>query len=385
MKVKAIEIFTPTLPFRFAFGHSLASRDSSTNLIVKVTLDDGTIGFGEGVPRSYVTGEDIDTAGSAVRDIYAKHFLGQEFAEAKHAVEFLQAKFDELGLNTKRAGSSFCALELALLDAVTRADNISISQLFGGAKQRQIRYDGVVPFAKRSKLALILYFYKFYGFQTIKIKVGKSLDDNIELLKLARKILGPDICLRVDANAIWSLDEALQAAEAFTPFSVASIEQPLAATDLPGLSYLVANISQEVVVDESLCTYSDAEQLVFAKACGGFNIRLSKNGGILASLKIRELARKNGINCHLGAQVGESGIITAAGRIFACVNEPFANYEGADNFFLLKEDLTKENLTVGLGGFGNLVEGIGLGVSVKENAIARLQKDREILPVTASV
>ena len=384
MKITAIETFTPTLPFRFSFGHSLASRASSTNLIVKVTLDDGTYGFGEGIPRSYVTGEDIDTANGAVRDIYAKRFIGSDLKSPEAAIEFLQAQFVELGLESKKAGASYCALELAVLDAVSRSSQKSLCRLFGGAKQSRIRYDGVVPFAKRKILGLMLYFYKLYGFQTVKVKVGKSLEDNIEILKLARKILGPDVCLRVDANAIWSIDEALRAAEAFSRFSVASIEQPVPADDLKGLATLVAEVPQEIIVDESLCTYDDAVKLVESKAARGFNIRLSKVGGMLMSFRLVQLAQENGISCHLGAQVGESGILTAAGRIFACANQPFENYEGADNLFLLKEDLTKENLTVGFGGWGNLIAGSGLAVSVKEGTIARLSYAAEELALSAS-
>jgi muconate cycloisomerase len=77
------------------------------------------------------------------------------------------------------------------------------------------------------------------------------------------------------------------------------------------------------------------------------------------------MAKQFGINCHLGAQVGESGILSAAGRIFACINDPFKNYEGSDNMFLLKKDITKENLTVGLRGLGRLPLGLGLGITVQ--------------------
>ena len=56
----------------------------------------------------------------------------------------------------------------------------------------------------------------------------------------------------------------------------------------------------------------------------------------------------------MGAQVGESGILSAAARVFAACNKPFENYEGSMNGFLLKQDVTSENLTVGFGGIGTL-------------------------------
>ncbi|WP_421020736.1 hypothetical protein, partial [Klebsiella pneumoniae] len=74
----------------------------------------------------------------------------------------------------------------------------------------------------------------------------------------------------------------------------------------------------------------------------------------------------------MGAQVGESGILSAAGRMLAAVNNPFENCEGSNNFFLLKRDLTVENLNVSLGGRGPVLKGQGLGVTVKSDAVSQL-------------
>ena len=71
--------------------------------------------------------------------------------------------------------------------------------------------------------------------------------------------------------------------------------------------------------------------------------------------------------------MGESGILSAAARAFALVNEPFDNYEGSMNGFLMKSDLTNENLTVTPGGFGSLSymrdQRAGLGVSIAEGTL----------------
>jgi hypothetical protein len=86
-----------------------------------------------------------------------------------------------------------------------------------------------------------------------------------------------------------------------------------------------------------------------------------------------EIAQQNNIAVHLGAQVGESGILSAAARSFAMVNKPFENYEGSMNGFLLKSDLTKENLTVSRGAFGDggyaKDERNGFGISIAEGTL----------------
>ena len=61
-RIQTIEILTLRLPFRFSFGHSLAERSSTVNILVRLTLANGIVGYGEGVPRDYVTGETVDGA-----------------------------------------------------------------------------------------------------------------------------------------------------------------------------------------------------------------------------------------------------------------------------------------------------------------------------------
>ncbi len=368
MKIRSLETFKITLPFRFSFGHSLASRAESSNLIVKITLNDGCTGYGEGIPRDYVTGETIDAAEDNVLLKYAPHVIGLEMDNPRTIVEALKSSFNELGLQEKAQGASWCALELAVLDACSRFHGMPVSDLMGKRKLNRIRYDGVIPFGKKKALKAVLWFYKLYGFGTVKLKVGAApLEDDIEKLKLARSILGETCIIRVDANCAWTLDEALKAAEAFKPFRVLSFEQPLPADDWDGLKKLSDAIEEDVLVDESLCTLKQAKELAENKICDAFNVRVSKAGGLFPSQEMINIALANGLKVHLGAQVGETGILSAAARHLASVNEPMENYEGSANMFLLKKDICRENLTAGPGAYGDFkfagkTPGLGLNI-----------------------
>ena len=77
LRVERIAAHLVELPFRFRFGHALASRASSVNLIVVVQLADGSIGYGEGVPREYVTGETPESAITRVTDEYGPDLFGR--------------------------------------------------------------------------------------------------------------------------------------------------------------------------------------------------------------------------------------------------------------------------------------------------------------------
>ncbi len=377
MKIRSIDTYKVTLPFRFGFGHSLATRRCSTNLFVKVTLENGTEGFGEGVPRNYVTGEDIDAAQLNVRRRWAPALIGLDLSEREPLLAHLKAVFYESDLHRTPAGASWCALELAVLDAASRASRLPLSQWLAPVITPEIRYGGVVPFAGAKALVGMLLFYKLWGYRTVKVKLGKDLDSDLYTVRLSRKIMGADTILRVDANCAWNPETAIARADALRAFNIASYEQPVPADDLEGLKKVTEAIPEDVVVDESLCTIEQAKLLAEEKLCNAFNIRLSKVGGFLAAKAMVEIADSHSLKCHLGAQVGESGILSAAARIFACLNEPFENYEGSANAFLLKNDVTRENLTAGFGGRGNLLWArngqAGLGLTISSDRLGQAQ------------
>jgi muconate cycloisomerase len=379
LRVQQLAAYLVELPFRFSFGHALASRSSSTNLIVKVQLSDGSIGYGEGVPREYVTGETADTAFGRVTDEYGPALLERPLATADVATG-LRALRDDLHVDRPAPGATWCAVETALLDAIGHATGRSAADLLGGAARGAARYGGVVPFASGPALPGILLFFRLDGFRDVKLKLGRGESRDVKTVRLARQILGSSVELRADANCAWDAETALQMANRLRPFGLRSYEQPVAANDIAGLARLTASLPEDVVVDESLCSPADARSLIAARACSVLNVRVSKCGGPLAALEMVELARQSGLACQLGAQVGESGILTAAGRLVATLARPgFCHHEGADNLFLLRRDLTVENLTVRPGGRGDALRGSGLGVRVRPDALLALARRHAIV------
>ncbi|MGE3267670.1 MAG: mandelate racemase/muconate lactonizing enzyme family protein [Chloroflexota bacterium] len=372
LRIERIGAHLVELPFRFSFGHALASRSSSTNLIVMIQLADGSIGYGEGVPREYVTGETAETALARVIDEYGPQLMGRELPDREVASR-LRALRDELHLFKAVPGAAWCAVETALLDAIGKAAGRPATDLLGGAARQTVRYGGVAPFASGPALIGLLLFFRAYGFQDVKLKLGRGTDKDVTTVRLARQILGEHVDLRGDANCAWTADEALAMAERLRPYGVDSYEQPVSADDVAGLTMLTAALPEDIVVDESLCSVADARRLIEARACSVLNVRVSKCGGPLAALELVKLADEAGLICQLGAQVGESGILTAAGRLVATVATPgFRHHEGADNLFLLKRDLTVENLTVRPGGRGDALSGRGLGVQVRHSTLVEL-------------
>jgi L-Ala-D/L-Glu epimerase len=378
MRVARVEARLVQLPFRFSFGHALAARSSTTNVIVAVTLDDWAVGYGEGVPREYVTGETPESALARVVDAYAPALIGRDLPTAS-VPEALRQLRDDLHADQASPAAAWCAVETALIDAIGRSLGRPAADLLGPARRPRVRYGGVAPFASGPAMIGMLLFFRLYGFRDVKLKLGRGEQKDLTTARVARRVLGSGVELRADANCAWSVDEALAMAERLRPYGLISYEQPVAADDWDGLSRLTASMSEDVMVDESLCSVEDARRLA-ARACSMFNVRVSKCGGPLAALEIVQIAREAGLRCQLGAQVGESGILTAAGRLVALLADPpFRHHEGADNLFLLRQDLTVENLTARPGGRGDMPAGPGLGLHVNPARLDALTKHQAVV------
>jgi L-alanine-DL-glutamate epimerase-like enolase superfamily enzyme len=377
--IARVDVLTAVLPFRVSFGHALAERRSSTNVYVKVTLDDGSVGYGEGVPREYVTGETIDGAVRALADRFAPALLGRAVGDADIVPTVLGEARRGAAAPGRFDSAAWCALELAALDAFGKAFDCSVCYWLGGSPTVDVYYDAIVPFVPPYLLAPIGLAVRALGYQKVKIKVGSNLDDDLRALRILRRVLGGTVDLRVDANCAWTVDQALFAIRQMRPYRISAVEQPVAADDFEGLRTITAATPETIIVDESLRSEDDARRLVEMRACDAFNLRVSKCGGLLATRRIGQIASDAGLACVVGAQVGESGLLSAAGRHLAASLPAVRYIEGSAGRLLLKDDLTVENVLPGRGGRARTFTGPGLGVRVKPSTLEKYGQTQRTL------
>jgi L-Ala-D/L-Glu epimerase / N-acetyl-D-glutamate racemase len=185
--------------------------------------------------------------------------------------------------------------------------------------------------------------------------------------------------LRVDANEAWAPDEAAERIRDLLPAHISSVEQPVAHEHLDSLAAIRKQVPVPIMLDESLCSMRDAERAAELQACDLFNLRLSKCGGFIPSLRLAEFARRHAIGYQLGCQVGETAVLTAAGRHFAGSVAELKAVEGSYDRHLVKEALGTEDLTFGRGGLAPLLVGSGLGMTVDTAALPRVIARKEQL------
>ncbi|MDD5557518.1 MAG: enolase C-terminal domain-like protein [bacterium] len=379
MRILKIIVRRVRLPLRSEFRHAGAARKATENVVVEAVTDGGLAGFGEGVPRPYVTGETAESAAAALERMDYS-FLSGGWGTAAEGVRAL----DEWEGGATREGTVFpgaarCALGLALLDAVGRTAGEGVTALArpfrrGAVRTGRVRYSAVCSASSMPAAAARLAAFRLYGFGAVKLKVGGGRDE--ALVRMARLLLGPRVDIRVDANGAWDTAAAMRLIPALERYGISSVEEPLSPGCRGDLPRLAAGVRVPIMLDESVCDAADAARALDSGACRLVNIRLSKCGGLLASLRLARLLEERGAGYQLGCQVGESGILSAAGRHFASLAPGLLHAEGSYDRHILARNPVREKLTFGYGGWAPPLGGPGLGVTVDRGALDALTARR---------
>ena len=368
MKLVAATLYALRIPFVESFSHSATERRWSDSVVVRVRDEAGIEGFGEGTPRPYVTGEIVETMLEHLTCELWPRVADREVPPACN-LEALAAFLPETSLAGAIAPhASRAALELAVLDCALRRAGRPLATLLPPRRNR-VTYSGVItagPIARAVQHARQM---RAIGLHDVKVKVG--FDDDIARVTAVREALGHDASLRLDANGAWSFERAVHVLNAVAPLGIAAVEQPLPRGPVEDLARLRQAIPVPIMADESLVTPADAEALIAGEAVDFFNVRISKCGGLARSLAIAERAAKAGVGVQVGSQVGETAILSAAGRHLAAALPTVAFVEGSFGTLLLAEDVSVESVRFGHRGEASLLTGPGLGIRVVEERLRR--------------
>jgi muconate cycloisomerase len=392
MRIRRFTAHVVRLPLKRPFSHASATRRDSENVLVRCELADGTAGWGEGVPRSYVTGE---TPAGCLEQLAATALTEQLDGDcvAWPDVVRLCERFTPAARQDDPRGcygnALRCAVELSILDAFGRLLGEPVSAVTAHyplavpilKPQRQVRYSAVIDSGSAGlrRKSLVR---RLYGFRDCKVKVGQAGDNDAARLQTIRRWIGSNVDLRLDANEAWSGSEAQNKIEPLVKFRISCIEQPVPHAEVDSLADLRHQIATSIMLDESLTSIIDAEAAIAGQTCDLFNIRLSKCGGFLASLMLAARARSANLGFQLGCHPGESGILSAAGRHWACSVAQIRYLEGSYDRHLFRDLLTNEDVTFGYGGLAPALDKPGLGVTISDSMVQKLTTQRQSFAIS---
>lgn len=332
MSSPTLEARSVAVPFRHAFAHASARRTEAANVVVRVTAPDGLVGLGEGCPRDYVTGETV--AGALAWLEGRGRAVAAEVRDLAGLRAWLAGDADDIDRNPSAA----CALELALLDLFARREGQPVEDLLGSPRlARPLKATAV--YGVTSPLAFAAQRLRFLlaGMSDAKLKLtGDPVVDASRARNLAR--------VRLDGNNLWSdADAAAAALQPAAPFAWA-VEEPVAARDWAGMRRVAEATGLALVLDESFTRLADLHAAPDVPRL--VNLRISKLGGVVRSLKALAEARARGFGIIVGAQVGETGVLARAGVLLAATaGEALQGFEGAYGTHLLARDVVRPSVT----------------------------------------
>jgi muconate cycloisomerase len=268
------------------------------------------------------------------------------------------------------------AIEMAVLDIVGKKLNTPLCDLIGGrahdsGDEIPVKFvvAAIAPeVAVRNALPMVV-----SGFSTIKIKVGRNPQADIERVRAVREAVGPAVRLTVDANGGWTVADAVYAINRMEPFDLTLAEQPVPREDIDGLAAVRRKVGIPIMADESVFTVKEALDVIRREAADIISIYPGKNGGILKAQTIAKMAEAAGIPCHIGSNLElEVGSAAMAHLAVATANVRSDRYP-ADIIGPLyhKDSVAVEPFYV-KAGIARLPEGPGLGVELDEEKVVEL-------------
>lgn len=387
MQIVEATLFALRIPFVEAFAHSIKSRTYSDSIVVRLQADDGTVGYGEAVARPYVTGETVDSClrymvgalWPAVRRTDYALGLGE------NALDWLNQIAATLPTGATDAvvawNAARCGFELALVDCLLKSQNVSLAELL--LPQRStVTYSGVITASSVEGAVKHAKRYKQFGLPHIKVKVTGEADQ--ERIAAIRDVVGSDVSLRIDGNGAYTVKTAIATCQTLAQYGIDSAEQMIARGDVAALATVQAESPIPQMADESLITLADAQALIDEKACQFFNLRLSKCGGLAQTIAIAHLAQAKGIKIQVGCQVGETAILSAAGRFLSAYLPDVMFTEGSYGSLLLSQDISRQPIHFGHRGLAKGLRGAGLGVEIQDALLEKYAHQVISLPTALS-
>lgn len=362
------------IPFRTSFKHASATRSETQSLWVEARAQDGTVGYGESCPREYVTGENFKSAATFFEKYRAS------ITTDIHDLASLKSWHASHRPEIDRYPAAWCAIELALLDLFAKKANQTVDEYLGLPKLGgTFRYTAVLGDSDWAVFQQQLSRYRAMHFSHYKIKLSGDVDRDQAKLKAVLAMGVTRNHVRLDANNFWQQAEDAIEYMARLGHSFHAVEEPLKAGDYAGMLEVARALNIKIIVDESFSRIEHFEELPTAPSPWVVNLRVSKMGGILRSLEVVDFACKSRIPVIVGAQVGETSVLTRAALTVAHMARPaLVGQEGAFGTLLLSADVIRKPLMFGENGelqaaAASIAEtGFGLDVVVPDGTLHAL-------------
>lgn len=321
-----VEQFPLTRPYTIAFR---TVSDVEMGL-VEVETETGLVGMGCASPEPHVTGETREACGVALLPDEVAWLEGRD-------LRTLPALCREIARRMRKTPAARAALDMALHDLLAQHLGVPLVDMLGRAHQAlptSITI-GIKPVEATLDEAGE---YLGRGFRVLKVKLGHALDEDLERLTRLRERIGARAAIRVDPNQGYTPEEVQTFVRKTADLDIEFLEQPMPADRVDALRGLPESVRRRIAADETLLDEADAVRLIAPPpACGIFNIKLMKCGGVAAARRIADIAEIAGVELMWGCM--DESIISISAALHAALASPATRYLDLDGSLDLSRDV----------------------------------------------
>ena len=285
---------------------SLGTKDNHELIFVRIDTDAKIFGVGVASPGAiYISGDTGAHHLELINRVLGPAIVGADPFE----LEAIMRKLDSVAKTAERAKAG---IDLALHDLLGKALGVPANRLFGGAVRQEVRVNRLMGMYPPREMAEKCAAVVEKGYTALKLKVGTTLQEDVERVRWVREAVGPEVMLTIDFNQACSAKEAIQRIQRMEPYDVAIVEQPVKAADLKGMALVRRAVQARVMADESVNSPAEAMRVIESGAADIISLKIPKMGGIFKARKIAALCEAAGMDYLVGTAPG-TRLLDAAG------------------------------------------------------------------------
>jgi len=309
MKITDIRFGMLRVPLKTPFKTALRTVDTIEDIVITMHTDTGHIGYGEAPATAVITGDTHGSIIEAIHKVIAPRIIGQEIANLNRITRLIQSALE-------KNSSAKAAVEIAVYDLFAQLYGAPLYKILGGGDP-VITTDITISVDYIDKMVADSLAAVERGFESLKVKVGKDIELDVERVKAIYAAVEDKALIRVDANQAWTAKQAVFAIQTLEDAGVRMelVEQPVKAQDLEGMKYVTERVHTPIMADESVFGPTEVIELIRMRAADIINIKLMKTGGISNALHIADIAGLYQIECMIGCMVETSISVAAAAHV----------------------------------------------------------------------
>ena len=331
-------------------------------VICKLIADDGSIGLGETFVWLPETGVSPKEVIASIQEGLAKYVL----RESPFNVERIRTRMDR---NVARSEVAKGLLDMACYDLMGRLSGRAACDFMGGRTVDEVPLAALIPLMGVDSMVELCRSFHGQGVNTFRLKLGRSIQEDEQIVSRIRESLGDGIRLRVDYNQAYSASEAVRAIRAIEPFGIDYAEQPVRAADYVGMASVQSRVNTPLMAHEGCFSLQDIVTLIELRAIGVVGLNSERPGGVTNALRAVTYAEQRGLGVALHNQ--PLGVASAMHiHLAAAKHDSLGHATELFGHVMLEDDLIEDPIDYG-GGTATLPEGPGWGVTLDEDALAK--------------